>query len=97
MEYARPSTLPEGAQKYRETREFTEGTVPKGLLADHNTADGVWGVLRILEGQLLYTCKDQPPVVVSPDQPAVIFPKEKHHITCEAAVRFKIEFYRVTD
>lgn len=97
MKNVRPTALPANVQKYRETNEFNQNTVPKGLLADHNTADGVWGVLRVLEGHLLYTRKNQPAISVTPHMPSVIFPKEKHHITCDTPVRFKVEFYRVAE
>lgn len=87
--------LPEGAEKYRETKEFTEVTVPKGLLADHNTAAGVWGLLVIVEGSLDYTRTGKLPVEVTRDAPAVIYPQEPHHITCDRPVRFRVEFYRI--
>ena len=86
--------LPPGLEKYRETREFNEISVPAGLLRDHNTASGIWGLLVVAEGSLDYTRSGFSASKVTPESPAVIFPKEKHHITCDRPVRFKVEFYR---
>ncbi|MEM0937227.1 MAG: DUF1971 domain-containing protein [Pseudomonadota bacterium] len=89
--------LPKTAMKYKETREFTEKTVPKGLLADHSTAEGVLGLIVILDGQLEYTRIGQGRIAVTPDRPAVVYPAEKHHVTFSRPVRFKVEFYRVPE
>lgn len=89
--------LPEQVEKYKETRVFTQSTVPRGLLADHQTAKGVWGRLVVLDGSLDYTRTGMEPVLVTKDQPATIFPEELHHITCDRPVSFKVEFYRVLE
>ena len=86
--------LPPGLEKYRETSEFNEVSVPAGLLRDHSTASGVWGLLVVAEGSLNYTRSGFSASKVTPESPAVIFPEEKHHITCAGPVRFKVEFYR---
>lgn len=46
--------LPAGLQLSRRTPEFTERTVPAGLLAAHRVADGVWGRLVVQSGQLAF-------------------------------------------
>lgn len=86
--------IPKTAVKYKETKEFTEKTVPRGLLADHSTAEGVWGNLVVLEGRLEFVRPGNPPIEVLPEKPMVILPQEIHYITCEEPVRFKVEFYR---
>lgn len=89
--------LPGSAKKYKETPVFTEDTVPRGLLADHNTAAGVWGRLVVLDGSLDFTRIAEKAVIVSPEQPMIIRPQERHHITCDRPVRFKVEFYRLEE
>ena len=46
--------LPANVFPYKRTPEFTESTVPAGLLRSHDTKDGVWGKIVVLEGTLLY-------------------------------------------
>jgi len=86
--------LPAGVEKYKETKEFTQDTVPRGLLAEHRTASGVWGHLVVLAGTLDFVRSAQSAVTVSPGAPMVIRPEEPHHICCDRPVRFKVEFYR---
>ena len=35
--------LPGGLHEYKRTPEFTESSIPQGLLKDHNTKAGIWG------------------------------------------------------
>lgn len=42
--------VPPGWRKYKETRVFTEKTVPRGLLARHSVKADKWGKCRVLEG-----------------------------------------------
>ncbi len=51
-------TLPETISAYKKTPVFTAETVPKGLLADHQTKAGTWGLITVLEGELDYTITD---------------------------------------
>lgn len=44
--------LPADVQPYARTAEFTEATVPAGLLRAHTTKTGAWGLIRVLEGRL---------------------------------------------
>ena len=87
---------PEGLVAYRRTPEFTEQTVPAGLVRDHATKRGVWGKLCVTEGAIRYCV--QAPVnkeftIAAPDD-AVIVPEMKHHVRVEAPVRFHVEFWK---
>ncbi|HWE75444.1 MAG TPA: DUF1971 domain-containing protein [Stellaceae bacterium] len=91
--------LPDDAVLYRQTAVFTEATVPGGLLNDHRTKDGTWGMIRVLEGKLAYRIKDsrRPAIefVLTPKIiPAVIEPTITHEIEPCGSVRFLVEFYR---
>jgi tellurite resistance-related uncharacterized protein len=88
--------LPEGFRPYKRTTEFDEHTIPPGLLADHSTRRGVWGVIHVLAGRLSYIV--EPPLaremVVDAVHPAVIVPEVTHRVRPAGAVRFFVEFLR---
>jgi tellurite resistance-related uncharacterized protein len=89
-------TLPEGVAHYKSTPEFTETSIPAGLLRSHSTAAGVWGRITILEGALLYRALE-PAVaeyLLTPGRPGIIAPQEKHEVAAVGPVRFCVEFHR---
>ena len=51
---------PDSGEAYRSRPVFTEATVPPGLLRSHRTPPGTWGLIRVLEGRLLYRVFDPP-------------------------------------
>jgi tellurite resistance-related uncharacterized protein len=87
--------LPDNVQPYKRTPEFTESTVPAGLLKDHTTKTGAWGVLNVLEGGLIYTVNH--PTVrhfeILAGQRAIISPCMLHSVKPHEHVRFYVEFY----
>jgi tellurite resistance-related uncharacterized protein len=44
---------------YKTTLVFDENTLPAALRAEHRTKPGVWGVIRVLEGELRYRVLEQ--------------------------------------
>ena len=46
--------LPENVVAYQHTLEFTNSTMPDGLFRAHSTKAGVWGLIVLLEGSLMY-------------------------------------------
>jgi tellurite resistance-related uncharacterized protein len=91
--------LPDDVVLYRQTPVFTEMTIPSGLLGDHRTKDGIWGMIRILEGSLAYRICDarrtRMEFRLTPKTiPAVIEPTIAHAIVPSGSVRFVVEFYR---
>ncbi len=70
--------------------------MPAGLLADHSTKPGVWGLLHVLTGELTYVVEAPlaREVLVKAGHTAVIVPEVKHRVRPEAAVRFFVEFHR---
>ncbi len=90
------NTLPDNVTAYKRTPEFTELTVPKGLLKDHQTKEGVWGKITILEGGLEYTIIEPEFEIIelSPDRHGIVEPTILHHIKPLGKVRFYVEFYR---
>jgi len=88
--------LPEDATAHRRTAEFTEATVPAGLLRRHTTKARVWGRIRVLEGRLRYRILE-PEVeehVLEPGRDGVVEPQVPHEVEPIGAVRFFVEFLR---
>ena len=80
---------------YRSTPEFTELTLPAALRAEHTTKDGVWGVIRVLEGALRYT-ELEPSFaehLLTPDRPGLIRPGARHFVTALGPMRMRVEFH----
>jgi tellurite resistance-related uncharacterized protein len=50
-------SLPSGLELYKTSPVFTTQTIPESLLTAHTTKPGVWGLLRVQRGRLLY-CLD---------------------------------------
>ena len=87
--------LPAGVQAYRRTSEFTQDTVPAGLLRDHVTREGTWALIHVLEGTLLYRIPAMKlEQVLHPySAPGVVLPQLPHSVQPVGAVRFFVEFY----
>jgi tellurite resistance-related uncharacterized protein len=80
---------------YKKTRVFDQNTVPEGLTRNHCTARGVWAMIHILDGSLVYRTISPPSVEnLDVDHPAIVAPEELHEIGLCGPVRFYIEFYR---
>jgi tellurite resistance-related uncharacterized protein len=66
-------------------------------LAAHATKSGVWGLLRVRRGRLLYCLGSDPAekLVVERGETAVIEPAAPHHVeVLDADTAFLIEFHR---
>lgn len=76
----------------RRTRTFDEATVPAGLLKDHSTKTGTWGLICIEHGALLYiTCHHRQ--TLTPDQKGIVVPNMLHKVEALGEVLFFVEFY----
>ena len=87
--------LPAGVELARTTPEFTASSVPAGLLAAHQVAEGVWARLRARGGTVVYVLEDtglRRTVVAGDVQ--VIEPGVRHHVEPGADARFVVEFHR---
>ena len=79
----------------RTTPEFTADSVPKGLLAAHQVAEGVWGRLLVLEGVVEFVVEATGESrEVGADEHQVIEPAMPHHVVPDASARFLVEFWR---
>ncbi len=85
--------FPDGLALYKQTPEFSESSIPAGLLRDHSTKTGTWGLIKVREGQLHYTAGDHQQVV-DESEAGVVVPNMLHSVAPVAQVRFCVEFYR---
>ena len=91
----RNGALPNGLKAYKRTPVFTEKTVPKGLLADHNTKTGVWGQIHVESGELNYVIPSKGQShLLTPGIVGTVMPEQRHHIEPVGPVQFFVEFWR---
>ena len=96
---AAATRLPGGLISYKRTPEFSEGNVPAGLIRAHSTKDGVWGLIHVLEGKLLYRVLDErreaAELLLEPGSPpGIVEPTILHEVEPVGPVRFQVEFLR---
>ena len=88
-------SLPDNVVAYKQTPEFDESSVPNGLLNNHQTKEGVWGKIILLEGKLLYTINEpKEEIYLDANNFGVVEPTVYHQIKPLGKVRFYVEFYR---
>lgn len=93
--------LPPGLTSYKRTTTFTETTIPSGLLKDHSTKAGTWGLIRVEEGELKYVVTDprrtnRESVLTAAGEPGVVEPTIVHRVEALGPVRFHVEFLAAT-
>ena len=84
---------------------FTATSIPKGLLKNHSTKAGTWGVIRVRQGQLNYVItaaddqeKEEAAFVLDVAAPGIIEPLVLHQVApLTDDVEFVVEFYRLPD
>ncbi len=88
--------LPSEVESYKQTPEFNNETVPKGLLKAHQTKEGTWGKIVVLEGKLRYRILEPEVEVIdlSPEKYGVVEPTILHEVEPLTDMRFYVEFYR---
>lgn len=94
------AAVPADCTPYRRTATFTQDTIPAGFLRAHRTARGVWGLIHVIEGELLYRVNGpagSERVIGAEDRPGVIEPERLHEVEPHGPVRFYVEFHRRAD
>ncbi len=88
--------LPDGLEAYRSTPEFGIDTVPAGLLRDHSTRGGVWGLAEVHAGELLFvfTTPIERRLRLRDGESTAIPPEALHHVALEPDTRFRVTFLR---
>lgn len=79
---------------YKSTPVFDEATLPAALRREHRTRPGVWGVIRVLEGQLRYhVLEPASEAVLDPSCPGLVLPDQPHFVEPLGPMRMQVEFY----
>lgn len=88
----------------RSTPFFTKATVPSALLTHHNTAEGVFGQLCVMEGTVTYygfpdaeATEPEVTVVIEAGRFATSPPQYWHRIELSDDAQFHIDFWSETD
>jgi len=82
------------AEPYRSTPVFDETSLPAALRARHNTKAGVWGMVRVLEGQVKLTYLEPPSeILLDPDTPGQLLPGQPHFVEPLGAMKMRVDFY----
>ncbi|MCC6913985.1 MAG: DUF1971 domain-containing protein [Rhodospirillaceae bacterium] len=79
---------------YRSTPVFNETTLPAALRSRHNTKAGIWGMIRVLEGQVKLTYLEPPSeVVLDSDKAGVLRPQQPHFVEPLGPMKMRVDFY----
>lgn len=79
---------------YRSTPVFDQDTLPPALMREHRTKAGVWGMIRLLEGQLRLTFGDgEPSRILRPEEPGLVEPEQTHWVEPIGPMRMQIDFF----
>ena len=89
-------SMPESVAPYARTPEFTEQTIPEKLQQAHDTKQGVWGKIVVLEGRLRYRILEPEVRSMSclPSGPASSNRKSPTKSPRSANCAFYVEFHR---
>ena len=82
-----------GALPYRTTPVFDQNSLPAALRREHRTKPGVWGVIRVLDGQLQLQRAAGTAETLDAASPGLIGPEEPHWVTPLGAMQMQVEFY----
>jgi hemoglobin len=79
---------------YRSTPVFTNVTLPAGLRRAHSTKAGVWGLLKVLKGTILYVTEEtgECQMVQAPGT-VVILPQQLHSVEPQGDIEMQVDFY----
>jgi tellurite resistance-related uncharacterized protein len=79
-------------EPYRITPVFDEYTLPAALRREHRTKSGVWGIIRVLQGQVRLVKSDSVSIVTV-DQPGLVKPEEPHWVEPLGPIKMQVEFF----
>lgn len=82
------------ALPYRSSPVFDETSLPMALRREHRTKAGVWGVIRVLEGELVLTIITPPSEHrLTPENPGLVLPEQPHFVTPVGPVKMQVDFH----
>lgn len=84
---------PEVLKPYRTTMVFDERTLPNALRREHSTKSGVWGLVRVLQGELWLRFADGRELLLHAGAPGLVRPQEVHWVEPVEHIQMQVEFY----
>lgn len=99
-----PSRIPSHWKIKRSTHIFTNENVPKALLTHHNTAEGVFGQICVLQGTVTFygfaqeaDTVPERTIVIQAGQFAISPPQYWHRVVLSEDAQFNINFWADPD
>lgn len=77
---------------YKVTPVFDEFSLPAGLRREHRTKPGVWGIIRVLAGQVRLVTKTEVSVLTT-ERPGLVGPEEPHWVEPIGPIKVQVEFF----
>jgi tellurite resistance-related uncharacterized protein len=79
---------------YRSTPVFTNDTLPDALRRAHSTKVGVWGLLKVFKGTILYVTEEtgECQMVQAPGT-VMILPQQLHSVEPQGDIEMQVDFY----
>lgn len=89
-------TIPDGYAAYKQTPVFTAETIPSGLRQQHATKRGVWGLIHVVKGTLIYRIHHpfHTEETLDSQTQGIVLPEVQHDVQPSKDVRFYVEFWR---
>lgn len=89
-------TIPDGYASYKQTPVFTAETIPSGLRQQHATKRGVWGLIHVVAGTLIYRIHHPLHTEETLDSQiqGIVLPEVQHDVQPSKDARFYVEFWR---
>lgn len=84
------------ATPYRSTPVFDNRSLPEALSKEHRTRAGVWGVIRVIEGEVRLIRsgrEEEGSEILTVERPGVVEPAETHRVEPLGPMRMRVEFY----
>lgn len=79
---------------YRSTPIFTNVTLPEAFRHAHSTKAGVWGLLKVLKGTILYVTEESGECqMVKAPGTVVILPQQLHSVEPQGVMEMQVDFY----
>lgn len=88
-------SLPQDMRPYKRTSAFSREAVPPGLSRNHSTKAGVWGVIHVVQGLIIYRrAEPAEEHLLKPGRPGVVEPQVLHSVELSEDAEFYVEFWK---
>lgn len=89
-------TIPDGYVPYKQTPVFNTETIPSGLTQQHATKKGIWGLIHVVTGTLIYRIHHPfySEERLDSQTPGIVLPDVQHDVHPSEDAMFYIEFWR---